>query len=112
MSAEWIKTAKIGDKVVCIDDQPLASGLDTGLVKGDVYTIINIVFDKGRLPNGIVCDHYAIGLQEVLHPKPKRRGGCFGAFRFRPVHPRKTDIAWAYELLRPAPADQPVKEEA
>lgn len=106
--SDWIETAKVGDKVVCIDITPLAEGVDTGLILGKVYEIIDIRSGIGRLPNGDIREEVVLELAGYTHPRIKRLGNAIGAFRFRPVEPRKTDISWAHEILKKA--DKPFKE--
>lgn len=97
MSAEWIKTAKVGDKVVCIE-----GCTSFALYENHVYEITEI--GTGMMGHGMISVAGTVGgIDTIPH---------WFATRFRPVHPRKTDIAWAYELLNNVPAKQPESEVA
>jgi hypothetical protein len=110
---EWIKTAKVGDKVVCVRDD-----IDGGYpnrekrpLEGIVYTIREIC--EGY-PSDIDGRGIAIRLVEIVNPKIRYTEGlhepAWSAHRFRPVTPRKTDISFAHDILRKA--TKPVTEDA
>lgn len=116
--SEWIKTAKAGDKVVCVltwTDAEDRTGTrdEVGPVSGETYTIREIGFFHPDHPEIL-----AIRLVEILNPVRKYRYGygenvivsecCFAAYRFRPVQPRQTDISIFTDMLKKA--DKPVKE--
>lgn len=106
----WILTAKVGDKVVCVDNSPLACGHKSGLHKGRVYEIDDIVEGWGRRPDGEVRWEVGLVIVGYKHPNPLNLGHAIGAWRFRPVTPRNTDISFAYEILRKV--GKPVTEDA
>lgn len=97
--SDWIKTAKVGDRIVCVD----ANGLFVcqPLQSGEVYVIREIVEWYGEI--GILLD----GIHNEMHPS-----GEYGyyAHRFRPVTPRKTDITVFTDILRKV--GKPVTEAA
>ena len=91
----WIKHAKVGDRVVCVDAEQYRPGLNETLpISGEVYTISWIGHYKWTSVSGI-----GIRLSELdrFHP--------FGAYRFRPVQSRPTDISIFERLLSSTPAD-------
>lgn len=92
MSADWIKTAKVGDKVVC-DNHDMAPGMidihrggDPKI--GDVVTIEDIYEADGLIWFGFV------GFEEF----------DYWSLNYRPVHPRKTDISIFTGMLKTEPA--------
>jgi hypothetical protein len=110
--SDWIKTAKVGDKVVCVDDAPHAPHTVSGYTvlpeKGRVYTIRGIVVGHQWLIN------YGDGvfLNEIVRPSGGRTGveQPWNVTRFRPVQPRKTDISVFTALLKSTPTHKPVRE--
>jgi len=91
----WIKTANVGDKVVCIKDDwknewypntPCA-----GPKSGDVVTIADIV---------PLRDTVFLALFEDI------QGDYYEADGFRPVQPRKTDISVFTDMLNTAPVKE------
>jgi hypothetical protein len=107
--AEWIKTAKVGDKVVCVNNVPREPGTvfddEERPVIGKVYTIRAMWVDTD---GDIVMDFEELRRSQDTHDEY----GCYcgyAAYRFRPVTPRMTDIAWAHAILRKA--TKPVKEQ-
>lgn len=112
MSADWIKTAKVGDRVVCIDATVSVSGrlvLDC-LSVGAIYTISSLEENH---------DGIAVDLKECPYPFRDPIPGYlfeigYRASRFRPVQPRKTDITIFTDMLKPVsePADNPIHEVA
>lgn len=106
----WIQTAKIGDKVVCVDDAPRpgrfwAPGRKP--VAGGIYTIAAIFVDEtGKDPGETLFEFSEIGR---FHNKHGGRLGYRPA-RFRPVTTRKIDISWAHDILKKA--SKPVEETA
>ena len=97
MTPDWIRLAKVGDKVVCVDAD------DANLTLGETYTIASIT--TGRFNNSKYgCVHnVCITLKEA---NPKKGSVGFIPQRFRPIEPRKTDISIFTRLLITAPADQ------
>jgi len=97
--SEWIKTAKVGDDVVCTKTDawvPVTDGRDNeGIFPecGQVYVIL--CFD-------VVGDDVFLGLVGI--------DGWYHSMHFRPVEKRKTDISGPKALLNSAPA--PVTEDA
>lgn len=104
--ADWIRTAKVGDKVQCIDDG--AGGekhWDKGeeIFCGQVYTIGGIFIDD----EDCIC----LELIEVKRTElarivwgGRRLGYLYS--RFRPVEPRKTDITVFTDMLRTVPVEE------
>lgn len=94
----WWKTAKIGDKVVCVS-MPSNRSQDHEIFPevGKVYTIRELV---------LMCDEDVpyVRLNEIVNKPVDYSDGfnecAFGCMRFRPVEPHKTDISWAHEILR------------
>jgi hypothetical protein len=71
---------KKGDRVVCIDDSfGWASNIDTGLKKGEIYTIEK-VFD-GNCPSGINVTVFELGLFDL-----------FCSSRFKKIEPTKHEF--------------------
>lgn len=107
--ADWIKSAQVGDKVVCVNAAPMRSvfGWDKGeeIFEGRIYTIDAVFTDDDDL----VCFDF----QEVKRTEKAvsyfggRRIG-YGAYRFRPVQPRNSDISIFTDMLKPV--GQPVEE--
>ena len=108
--SDWIKTAKVGDKVVC---QRLYEGGGYGdealPVIGETYTIR--AFD--------VDGEVYLLLKEVKNSERsylRVSGSCpvmnyemsFHWTGFSPVEPRETDISWAHAILKKA--SKPVEE--
>ncbi len=94
MSADWIKAAKAGDEIICINDR----GFTDVIHRGSKYAIQFIYEDEGALWVALV------GVCE------RSDAPGFSPSRFRPVEPRKTDISFAHEILRKA--SKPVREDA
>ncbi len=95
----------VGMKVVCVDDGPAWSSLQgpkpSGLEAGRIYTIKRIgtelraVSPRGRKTKGaVVVD---VGVPHPCYIKGFING--FGAYRFRPLVARKTDISALTALL-------------
>lgn len=108
MSAEWIKTAKVGDKVTPIAEWPNTREHDNEILPkfGEVYTIRSIEID---------ADGPGIRLIEIVNQKQIYRDGAsllwcecnYAAAGFRPVEPRKTDISIFTGMLNPKRATEP-----
>lgn len=92
--------ARPGVKCVCVDDGPCRnSGLQTGLRKGDVYTI--------RKTLGADLDGFdGVTLVEIEAPF-EWNGLGFTSNRFRPLTPisQEQDVAKFRHLLVPSPID-------
>lgn len=86
----------VGQKVVCVNDDPSWKGMPTGLTKGVVYTIDALV----EYP------YEGIGVQlvEISLPDNEHHWPAFHPRRFRPVIERKTDISIFTRMLRPKTA--------
>jgi len=116
MSAEWIKTAKVGDKVVCVDDVNRTIRIDDGFVErpvsGVVYTIRDIVVGKSSEGPDIGFRLVEIVNQphdyDDLFDRKVFVEVSFKASRFRPIAPRKTDISIFTDMLKSV--GKPVKE--
>jgi hypothetical protein len=109
---DWIKTAKVGDNVVCVDGawspRQRRAADRQGLPlpeEGGIYTIRTIgVVIPGRVH---------VRLEELINPilDYAFKGPIEQAFdhvMFRPVQPRKTDISIFTRLLNTTP----VREDA
>jgi len=117
MSAEWIKAAKVGDRVVAVDMdryEPKGYVLLEPVVApetGKIYTIRSITI--GVL-GGVVCfkvHEIADQKVRVLINGEERIGDVvFDAVGFRPVQPRKTSISIFTDILKKA--SKPVEEHA
>lgn len=86
---DWIKTAKVGDRVVCIDADDLSTCRP--LKCGDVYVIREIIEWHGE---------FGIFLEEIHNEANLWGEYGYYARRFRPVTPRKTDIAIFERMLK------------
>ena len=97
---DWIKTAKVGDKVVCI--QATARKVNDlgmpGFVAGQVLTIRAIEFfdARGALPQ-------AEPFLSFMECDPRHYGHYEG---FRPVQRRPTDISIFTDMLKGEPVKQ------
>ena len=102
----WWKTAKVGDKLVCVNDISNAFPIQgwphigdlCGLKSGCVYTIRRIGPDwRDGSP--------VIWVNEIIRPLLgcDREEGGFNVRRFRPLEIRKTDISIFTEILNNAP---------
>lgn len=105
--SDWVKTAKVGDRVVCVDDQFPGNSFYAQTntpAKGQTYTIRGIfpVFHEDK-------EHICLRLMEIVNPERDYEIGVvepgFLVRRFRPVEPRKTDISVLTVLLSSAPAE-------
>lgn len=80
-----------GQKVQCIrDGVSRFSGQPTVVRRGAVYTVKRCWINS-------TWNHPVVTLEEVDPPAPSF---SFDAERFRPLIERKTDIGFAYEILR------------
>jgi hypothetical protein len=98
MSADWIKTAKVGDKVVCVD--PTNDPFIKNVTKGRVYTIRGFIEWYGEVGfylEELTNEMCLVGVE-----------WAYRSDRFRPVHPRKTDISIFTDMLK----TEPVREDA
>lgn len=80
---DWIKTAKVGDMVVCVE-----ACKSYGLIKGSVYKIIEIGVGIEGLP--MISVDRKMGLPSTPD---------WYARRFKPTVPRKTDISIFTRML-------------
>lgn len=101
---EWVRKAKVGDKVVCVcdgSDLPCVPFGDAVPVAGEIYTIREI---EVGLEDGEVY----LMFQEIRNDPRWCLDGfgevCFHNEDSRPVEPRKTDISVFTQLLHTAPA--------
>lgn len=103
--SSWIKTAKAGDKVCCVNDNPHPFTWDQEEAPkiGAVYTISDIWIEEGLT---------AFDLVEIKRSdRSRKHWSMFGlrvgysAHRFRPVQPRKTDISIFTRILNTAPSE-------
>ena len=96
---DWVKTAKAGDRIVCIDRIEAINGESVPSI-GSVYTIREILCE---------IEWIFFRLVEIENkPLPYRDGTCecaFNAVTFRPVQPRATDISVFTRLLNTAPSE-------
>ena len=104
----------VGQKVVCVDGRPTDKEGACELVRGAIYTIrwcgmwsLPPWFPKPKLGVRLV------GVDRGPDPwRPDLDAAFdmpFNAARFRPVVERKTDIGFAYEILRKATKQRPVR---
>lgn len=88
----------VGQRVVCVDASPSliewASDDDIPVV-GNVYTITRIFLLKSGLAFDLVEIHRGAIAAWVWNGMVG-----YGAYRFRPIISRKTDISFAHEILR------------
>lgn len=99
---DWIKTAKVGDKVVCLVSAEKFLPYEKVTCAGCVYTI-----------REIGCDDEGPWLRfEEIVNLPEFYDEGFGELyfaydKYRPVWPRNTDISWAHEILRKVSVEEP-----
>ena len=92
----WWKTAKPGDKVVCVNDRAFGIASEGRRLKqGEVYTVSGCIMSEGSGPLGIGC-----GPALVICECPNigafsgvEKGWCVS--RFRPVQTKSTDTGMA-----------------
>lgn len=97
-------TFRVGQKVVCVETwSPTAGqgyGDEVGPIEGQIYTIRAIGCFNSSYPGMLLCR-----LHEIINPvrdyAEGRDEGAFGAFRFRPIVNRKTDISTFTRMLTP-----------
>lgn len=110
----WVLTAKVGDKIVCIDDRPFSDGKKSGLSDGEVYEIEGVFEGWGQRPDGSFASHAIVRVCGIRHPQERfygRNGVGWAAYRFRPVQSRPTDISFAHDILKSVSEKPPVKVE-
>lgn len=110
---EWVKTAKVGDKVVHVGGRVRGRGradvsrgeaIKRGAVlpnRGSVYTIrkINVCSHDTLILLNEIDNSHLIGVWGgTIEPG-------FSIYQFRPVQPRKTDISVFERLLHTVPAE-------
>ena len=109
----WWKTAKPGDRVVCVDDswgQGISPYKKCPLIMGRVYEIASIIMSDGVGPSGdgVLPSAVVVGL-----PNPYFRSGeelGFDVARFRPVQTKSTETGMA--ILKRILNGAPVSEDA
>lgn len=87
---------RVGQKVVCIDDAPSASGVVSPFKNGDVLTIISIM-------DGFSYRGHDLGLLFAEVPCIGHYDHGYSVARFRPVVERKTDISIFRAMLNTTP---------
>lgn len=97
---EWVKTAKVGNKVVCVSIPTGQEQDEIFPTIGEVYTIRDVEVFEGEV---------FLRFMELRNPV-KRYGNdygecLFGSWRFRPVHCRLTDISVFTRLLNTVPSE-------
>ena len=97
---------RVGQKVVCVDDQGTDPHGVLELHKGNIYTIRWIGMYKHPFePNQLCVRLYEINQRGTVgrsQPVPDRHKDIpFRATRFRPLEERKTDISVFITLLTP-----------
>jgi hypothetical protein len=108
----------VGQKVVCIDDDPKTytrpglsyTGDLDGLTRGKIYTIRGIYVGSIATPdNNAVC----LYLNEIVRPVSflVQREAGYRAARFRHVREIKTDISVFNEILRKANEENKIEIE-
>lgn len=96
MTPEWVKNAKVGDKVVCIDGTPKFYIAGANILKtNEVCTIRFIGLWKGDLDRVVIQteEHINTHLNEYYEP-------AFNAANFKPLEKRKTDISVFTSMLK------------
>lgn len=80
----WIERAKVGDKVVCVDNESGRGGWvypSEEIAEGCIYTISDIFLNSR---NGAVVFHF-IGYERPRASSELGRKVGYGAYRFKPV---------------------------
>lgn len=90
----------VGQKVVCIDDQPRLPSGKKLLTIGNIYTVSGFDIDY--------ADRIFINLKETDGYKGFYNPAWF-PHRFKPLEETKTDISIFTKLLRPTKTKAPVK---
>jgi hypothetical protein len=104
--SEWIKTAKVGDKVQCVRATGIPYHAIVAPSEGDVCAIREIVTHGDEIL--LRLDEYRNELMTCInHGERFFVEPAFCHTRFRPVMPRKTDISIFTRLLNTAPAQIP-----
>ena len=110
---EWIKNAKVGDKVECVSTwDGITYYGEVGPVAGSVYTIREIGILNPDYPEMVTVRLVEL-VNEAREYSLTRLVGhasfepSFDARRFRPVEPRKTDISIFTDMLKTA--DKPLE---
>jgi hypothetical protein len=97
---------RVGMKVVCVDANPRGRWVrGEELRENGVYTITAMHVDDDA--------DLILHLAEVKRSATAKRQWRdarlgYGAFRFRPIQERKTDISFAHEILRKVTKKKPV----
>lgn len=102
MTADWIRYAKVGDKVVCVDAANRPGRFwrrERKLVAGSVYTITGIFVSEMLLDPGEILFEFA-EMGKFVDAAGRRLG--YRACRFRPIQPSKTDISIFTDMLKKA----------
>lgn len=99
----WWQTAKVGEFIVCVNDDPVfitktGDRMLDGLRKSTVYTVREI----------LICPAWhvpAVKLKEIVRPVKNISFGevPYGALRFRPVDPKRIEVFRS--LLNPVRED-------
>jgi hypothetical protein len=84
----------VGQKVVCINDQPGCGGDIAPIRKGKVYTVVAVT-------DGVAHDGPDTGLVLAEDPPLPKFFKGYSARRFRPVVERKTNIEIFKAMLNP-----------
>jgi hypothetical protein len=103
--SDWIKNAKPGQQIVCID----ADGSCGTLEERRIYTISDVVETYGCGTSRNISQWTDIDVRLIETSPPVDLDG-FHPRRFRPLQPRQTDISALTALLNFAPA--PIEEDA
>ncbi len=85
-----------GQKVVCVDDSPSVYGDESGLVKGDIYTVNKVMYSAE-------ADRTCLDIVEVPNDWDNSWYWGFRPERFRPVTEKKTDISVFKEIVTKVP---------
>lgn len=105
--SEWIKTAKVGDKVVCVDAANVPGKVwrhGDAIFEGQIYAILDMWVDH---EGDVVLEFVEKRRSWKTSAELGFRAG-YKARRFRPVTPRNADISFAHDILRKA--TKPVEE--
>ena len=95
----------VGQKVVCIDNTPQPNSLDFGdgerPLVGNIYTI-TFIFKDIATGSNVLCFHLAeIRRDNLSREMWDNEDIGYGAFRFKPLIEKKTDISIFKALINP-----------
>jgi hypothetical protein len=111
---EWVKTAKVGDKVQCV--RPELAETNVEFIQTPVFPVVGKVYTIRQIAIGTVFKKPCLRLEEIADQwvefqfEGRRNLGdvMFSAVCFRPLQSRPADISVFRDMLKTAPA--PVEE--